>query len=63
MDTHKEQEKFGLVLPRDPPAKIMLKTERGKFLSRSTIGATGNIILAYSDEACEHCKFSLKYVL
>ena len=60
MDIHKEQVKLGLVLPRDPPAKIMLKTEKGKFFSRSTIGSNENVILASNDEACDHCKFSLE---
>ena len=60
MESYKEQVKLGLFLPRDPPAKIMLKTEKGKFLSRSMIGSNENVIIALNDEVCEHCKFSLE---
>ena len=60
MNTCKVQMKHVLDLPRDPPTKIMLKTEKGKFLSRSTFGSNENVILAYNDEVCEDCKFSLE---
>ena len=60
MNTCKEQMKLVLDLPRDPPTKILLKTEKGKFLSRSTFGSNENVILAYNDEVCEDCKFSLE---
>ena len=61
METLKGEQKTYFGLYEIP--KIMLKTEKGKFLSRSTVGSNENVIVAYRNEACEHCKFSLKYVL